>query len=316
VSSYTDVFGTVPTTQYNQLGQVTSETSTAAGQTPETTAFHYSLDGGITQESVNGAVAATVAYNASDDPISTTYPSGSGNMGNGVTGADGYDATGSQNSLAWTFPGSQSNFTDTTVNSQSGKVLQDTETDGTASYASNYTYDGAGRLTVAKIPNHTLIYGFGSTSSCGANANSSAGAGGNRTGYSNQETAVGGTTSTASTAYCYDNADRLIGTTVTNPIAGADPIARTDLTSANLVYDAHGNITTLADQSIAYDQSNRHTGTTLASGAVVTYKRDATDRIVEMTTTPATGTATTVRYGYSGAGSGATFTLNSTGRQQ
>jgi large repetitive protein len=316
VTDYTDVYGTVTATQYNQRGQVSSETSTAAGQTPEATAFQYSLDGMVTQESVNGATVATVAYNASDDPVSTTYPSGSGDMGDGVTGTEGYDATGSQNSLAWTFPGSQSNFTDSTVNSQSGMVLQDIETDGATAYTSNYTYDAVGRLTVAKIPNHVLTYGFGSTSSCGANADFNAGADGNRTTYSDQETAVGGTTSTASTAYCYDNADRLIGTTVTNPVAGADPIAGTNLTSANLVYDAHGDITTIADQSIAYDQSDRHTGTTLASGAAVAYKRDATDRIVEMTTTPATGTATTVRYGYSGDASGPAFTLNSMGGQQ
>ncbi len=96
-------------------------------------------------------------------------------------------------------------------------------------------------------------------------------------------------------------------------VTGLDPIAGTNLTATNLVYDAHGNITTLADQTIGYDQSDRHTSTTLTDGTTVTYVRDATNRIVARAATPAGGTATTVRYGFSGEGDSADWTLATTG---
>jgi RHS repeat-associated protein len=89
------------------------------------------------------------------------------------------------------------------------------------------------------------------------------------------------------TAYCYDNADRLTGTTTTAPPAQADPVLATNLTTAgttpSLVYDTHGNTTILADQSLAYDGSDRHTATALADGTTVTYQRDVSGRMVSRT---------------------------------
>jgi YD repeat-containing protein len=128
---------------------------------------------------------------------------------------------------------------------------------------------------------------------CGVNA--PAGADGNRIASTDAHT-IAGTTSTTSTSYCYDNADRLTSTTVTNPPSGAGLVAGTSLSSSTLVYDAHGNTTTLGNETLGYDASDRHltTVTTGANPVSVTYVRDATDRIVSQTNTIA-GVTKTVR---------------------
>src|SRR5690606_31390001 len=52
-------------------------------------------------------------------------------------------------------------------------------------------------------------------------------------------------------------------------------------------YDAHGNTTTLGDQTHRYDAADRHRATQ-TSTATITYLRDATDRIVARSTGAAT----------------------------
>ena len=69
-----------------------------------------------------------------------------------------------------------------------------------------------------------------------------------------------------------------------------------------LAYDAHGNTTRLADETLAYDGQDRHVQTTLDDGSKVTYLRDATDRIVQRTEQAADGTKTITRYGFTGDG--------------
>ncbi len=315
VTSYTDVWGTTTTTSYDLLSQEVSETSQPSGQSAATEAFQYDSDGDLTQESLNGAVLANATYNTNDaqptsgDMTSVAYPTGSGDGGNGTSGTFEYDATGSENEIDWNFPaGSSAAFTDKVLSSQSGKTLQDTETDGGTPSASKYTYDAAGRLVAATIPYHQLTYGFGATSGCGTGSDTNAGLNGNRTSYSDSQTG-GGTTSTS---YCYDNADRLMSTTVTNPVSGADPVAGTNLTSSNLSYDANGNTSTLADQTLEYDAGDRHIETILASGSTVQYERDNTDRIVEMTSTVG-GTPTVDRYSFTGDGDGPSWTLKPDG---
>ena len=78
-----------------------------------------------------------------------------------------------------------------------------TITDGaTADPSSLYSYDGAGLLTQAVIPGHTLSYAYAGSGGCGADA--AAGSDANRTGFTDVRGAV-----TSTEAYCYDNADRL-----------------------------------------------------------------------------------------------------------
>ena len=61
-----------------------------------------------------------------------------------------------------------------------------------------------------------------------------------------------------------------------------------------LVYDAHGNTTTLADEVLGYDIADQHVSTTVAGGPTVTYVRDLTGSIVQRTST--TDTPAVVRY--------------------
>mgnify|MGYP001043091800 CR=1 FL=1 len=200
----------------------------------------------------------------------------------------------------------QPSVTDSVIRSQSGRVVLNTLTDGAAVESSWYRYDAAGRLVQAVIPHHTLDYVFASTGGCGANVR--AGMNGNRTGYT--DTFDGGTPMMV--AYCYDNADRLTSTTVTNAPSGASPVVANNLTmtgpNASLAYDAHGNTTVLSNQSMVYDVSDRHMKTTVVDGGVtstVEYLRDATGRIVARISddniadaTP----ATTVRYTFAAGG--------------
>jgi RHS repeat-associated protein len=205
-----------------------------------------------------------------------------------------------------------SSVSDAVVRSQSGRIIQDTLTDtaATGPETSTYRFDAAGRLVRAEIPRHVLEYGFG-TASCGVAA---AGANGNRTSFS--DTFEGGGTPTT-VAYCYDDADRLTGTTVTAAPTGASPVAAGNLTTtgpgATLAYDARGNTTVLADQQLGYDVTNRHISTSLPDGTVITYKRDATNRIVERKVAKPGDPDQVTRYTYSGGGDGAFGILDTTG---
>ena len=155
--------------------------------------------------------------------------------------------------------------------------------------------------------------------------NATAGADGNRTSFTdtNTNTSPGASTTPITVGYCYDNADRLTSDTITGAPAGANTLLATPLTTvgttsapANLVYDSHGNITTLANETLGYDNANRHLSTTLTDGTKINYVRDVADRIVSMTTTlgtgPGAGVASTDRYSYTGAGDSADYTSTAT----
>jgi hypothetical protein len=90
--------------------------------------------------------------------------------------------------------------------------------------------------------------------------------------------------------YCYDASDRLTSTSVTGAPAGASAVAGGNLTttgaSPSLAYDAHGNTTVLADQTLTYDGADRHSTTSLDDGTEIVYTRDATGRIVQRSSTP------------------------------
>jgi RHS repeat-associated protein len=180
-----------------------------------------------------------------------------------------------------------STVTDQVIRSQAGRILQNTLTDTTspAAETSSYTFDSAGRLFTAVIPHHTLSYAYASSGGCGVNT--AAGKNGNRTGYSDNFDG-----SVTSTAYCYDHADRLTSTTVTNAPSGASPVAGGNLTTvspgASLAYDTHGNTTILADQILVYDVADRHVKTTLTNGTttttddtIISYTLDAAGRMVK-----------------------------------
>jgi YD repeat-containing protein len=320
--SYTDVWGTVTTAAYDLTGRLVSSTATppVSSDPPETESYLYNIDGQVTQIShtVGSGAANVIAvptYDTHGQLTSVSYPSGTGKAGNGTSlSAIIRDVnTNATTGMTWAFP-AQNSVTDAVVRSQSGRILTDSLTDGSsAASTSSYSYDPAGRLVSATIPGHQLAYAYAATGGCGANV--AAGLDGNRTASSDTHN-NGTTTVTTSTVYCYDNADRLTGTTVTNPVVGVNPVAGTNLstagTSPTIVYDAHGNTTTLADETLGYDGSDRHLTTTLTDGTSVSYLRDVTDRIVSQTTTIA-GVVTTVRYSFTGGGDSPDFTLDVAG---
>ena len=209
--------------------------------------------------------------------------------------------------MTWAFPTipsvgedppiEQGSVTDSVMRSQSGRIIANTLTSGSDSYAAWYSFDAASRMTQATLSvngavDHVLDYGFGTTgTACDGYtaAVGNAGLNGNRTTFSDAHAVeVEGVpaTMTASTTYCYDAADRLLGSVVSgDAIPKANPVAD-GLAPAELEYDAHGNTTKLADQSLVFDLSNRHVSTTVTVGGDVTkvsYTRDVTNRIVART---------------------------------
>ncbi|MCU1471033.1 MAG: hypothetical protein JWQ39_2182 [Glaciihabitans sp.] len=296
VQSTTDVWGTVTTNTYETLTErLLSTSAVPSGGTASVTSFTYDLDGKVTTEQLNGQLIADPTYSAATGLLtSVDYPSGSGDAGNG-TSLSGltHNAAGAGTGMTWSFPDG-STVADAVVRSQSGRILQDTLTDGTAVSptveTSTYSYDAAGRLVHASIPGHELSYGFAASGGCGADA--AAGKDGNRTSYTDVHN--GGTPTTV--AYCYDNADRLTSTTVAGAPAGANPLFATNLSASNLSYDVQGNTTTLADETLTYDASGNNTATTLSDGTEVQYQRDASGTVVSRTSTPPVGAATTIRY--------------------
>ncbi|MFW8744772.1 PA14 domain-containing protein [Mesorhizobium japonicum] len=311
--TYTDALGTVSTYSYvAQLGWLSSVTTTPPSGSARTESWTYDVDGKVTAVS-DGSIGATPSYTAAGLLQSVAYSNGTS------LSAVTYGSTGSTDGISWSFPAGQAAVNDTVIRSQAGRVLRDTLTDGSSTEVSQYSYDGADRLTQATIPGHVLSYQYASTGGCGSDA--AAGADGNRTGFTDAHT-VGGVTSTWTTGYCYDNADRLTGTSISNPPVGATPLAGSSVSttgpSPTLAYDAHGNTTSLADETLQYDAANRETQTTLADGTTVAYAYDPAGRLVKRTaTTPAVGTisasTTVTEYAYSGSGIGAWGTLTSAG---
>ncbi|MFZ7088774.1 RHS repeat-associated core domain-containing protein [Curtobacterium sp. RRHDQ10] len=312
-TSYVDVWGTTTATTYDLAGRVDEVMATPPSGPVHRTKFEYNVDSQVEIVSADGNVIADPSYTAGE-LTGVTYPSGAGNAGNGTALSQIVkNAAGAVTSVGWSFPNGQLTVSDTVVRSQSGDVLQDTTTDGTVSNVSTYSYDTAGRLVAATIPRHQLAYGFGPAACTQTGAVAAAGKNGNRTSSSDQLTDTAGAAvagSPASTvASCYDAADRLIGTTVTNPVTGASPVNQS-LSSGQIVYDEHGNTVKLADEALTYDGGDRHTKTVLDDGSKVTYVRDTTDRIVQRTETTPGGQVTVTRYGFTGDGDTPDFALD------
>ncbi|MBG6057179.1 RHS repeat-associated protein [Cryobacterium sp. MP_M5] len=288
--SYRDVWDALTTVSYNKLGQATKSETNLAGSI-SSQELSYNLDGQVEQVRDNGLLIADPAY-TNGLLSSVAYPAGT--TGNGTTlSAIRRNSAGATTGLSWAFPG-QNTVTDDVTRSQAGRVLRNVVGDGGTQTASQYSYDPAGRLTAATIPGHALTYAFAPTGGCGVSA--AAGMNGNRS--SSTDTSSTGVTGTTS---CYDGADRLTSTSVTNPGVGATPVAN-GLAATALAYDAHGNTTTLEDQTLSYDVADRHRATVLGDGTVITYGRDATGRIASRSTTPPGGTALVLNYYYAGGG--------------
>ena len=305
VTSYTDVWNTTTTTSYDLASRPTL-TQTTRGTFVTTKSVEYDADGKITKIKDGNLELATITYgtSGSDKGLLTAVQYPAGGAGNGSSlGNISRNDSGAPLRQTWSFA-SGASITDAVVRSQAGRIVQNTLTEaGVSGLVSNYKYDLAGRLTNATIPGHALTYGYGDTSCAAPGAINNAGRNGNRTTMSDQPSSGAVTTAT----YCYDAADRLLTSQVSNPVEGADPVSD-GLTAAELTYDSKGRTTRLGSSTFEYDVSDRHTKTTV-DGLTVSYMRDATDRIVSRTSVTA-GVTKTLRYSYSGSSDTAQFILN------
>ena len=250
----------------------------------------YDANSRVADVKLDSQTVAIPAYDTFGRLNTVSYPSGTGNGGNGTSLAPIVrDALGRTTGLTWKDPSSAPITSDAVTRSLGGDVTDET-IDGTDADPANpnFVYDNAGRLTSVKVAGHTYTYGFGTSSGCAAGAVTTAGENSDRT----------SVTDNAVTANsCYDAADRLISTDTSG--------------YGNLAYDSHGNTTTLGTETLGYDDLNRHVTSTGVSTSV-RYTRDATGTIVARTVTPATSTGTVGFRASSSAttASGTTVTVN------
>jgi RHS repeat-associated protein len=286
----TDVWGTVTSTTFNKLNQVTKISVTVPGAPSTLQTFTYDIDGRVSDQ-WDGLVDAAYSTYTKGELTHVEY-------GNGTGLSVTRDSKGQTTGISWELA-DLNTVSEAVIRSQAGRIIQNLTLEETpneiSSAISIYRYDIVGRLVHASIPRHEIDYNFAQTSNCGANT--AAGRSGNRTGFSDVKD--GGIASTV--AYCYDNADRLTSTVVNSPTAGSNPVAGDSLTLPTLEYDAHGNTVKLADQTLHYDVADQHTKTTLNDGTAVTYLRDALGRVVQRTVTGSSARPDeTSRYSYAG----------------
>lgn len=279
--SYTDVLAQTTLSTFDQVGRL--ETTNGPGGRRDVTyddagrveAQHLGPAGSL----VLGTLVADPTYKPTTKELSSVVYSNGTRLG-----TPGRDQAGRADHLEWTpaTPPATPLADDRVTYSQSGRIIENF-IDGIDAYPSgnNLTYDGVGRLIGARVPGHVLSYAFSPTGGCGAMA--TAGANTNRTSVIDN-----GITTTS----CYDGGDRLTST------SGGLVLSPT--------YDSHGNTITMGTQTMTYDGADRHVSTT-EGATVITYQRDATDRIITRTEG-----STTTRYGFSGPGDGASFTMNAT----
>ena len=276
IRAYTDVWNKTTTTDYRQSGLLQRVQTPSATVEPT-----YDAAGRVEAQSLDGNTVADPAYDLNGELASVAYPGGIGNRGNGSSLALARDPAGRVTGLTWILSDNTVLASDSVTRSQAGRIVNET-IDGVDPDPSNpnFVFDGAGRLTSAVVPGHSIAYAFAPTGGCG----SSAGAGKN-----SNRTSV--TDNTATTTYCYDSADRLTSTTPS---------------SGTIDYDlqGHGNTTVLGAQTMSFDGSDRHVQTTSGS-TTVRYLRDATGRIVSRTEG-----LTVTRYGYAGPGDSPALTMD------
>lgn len=265
-----DVWGSETATTYDRAGRVIGTDTSAGGATWNLTSS-YASTGLLDVVSLDGKPIADPSYDPAGRLSTVLYPAGSGNAGNG-TSLDGveYDHFGRLAGLTWKAPGGTLITSDEQVFDRSGRVI-DQAIDGVDATPTgpSFSYDAAGRLTTAVLVDRnsttglptgtTTTHGYGFAQSGGCGLAHSAGRNTNRSSLT-----INGV---QTAAYCYDNADRLTGT--------SQP-GYTDAIS----YDAHGNVVQIAGEQREYDGSDRHRGTTKGS-TTVSYVRDALERVVE-----------------------------------
>ena len=292
VRQYVDAWCDTTITTYDQVGRETTKTSPVGTETST-----YDAAGNDGPTVLDGTTLATPHYDSAGRLDWVQYANG--------TKSDPVprDVLGRETGGTWRKVSDNSSlFTEAATLSLAGDITGIT-TDGNDPRPNNndYLYDNAGRLTEAwtttrnaagVVGTQHSTYGYDTADAgCAAGTQANAGRNTNR-----MSQTIGDAPSAVTTTYCYDAADRLVGTTE----AGVGTIA----------YDGHGNTTLIWGEQRGYDASDRH-ATTSKGATVVSYERDATDRIIARTS--AGPTANAERYGFTGDGDSPNFVMDGTG---
>jgi RHS repeat-associated protein len=181
----------------------------------------------------------------------------------------GRDSLGRITSTAYRMGDGTTTASDTVNRTQSGRVINDIVQSGSNSLWYAYGYDGADRLTSMSVGANSFSYGFGMqnaiTCGSGSGTNADSGKNGNRTTQ---------TINSITTTFCYDYADRLIGSS--------------DQLYNSPTYDTHGNMTQIGTGTtplhLFYDSSDRSSGyeqyNSSTTGVGMYYDRDVQGRII------------------------------------
>jgi RHS repeat-associated protein len=223
---------------------------------------------------------------------------------NGIQGVISYDAYGNETGLVFTNLVTRALVAgDQITKSLGGREITELLDTGTGSLvnpnpagasSTDFSYDGAGRLTQAYLNGAVATYGYGTNPSGDSCANSNEGTDTNRTNVTTTPTS--GTA--VSTDYCYNSADQLVSTT------------KSGTTSTTYSYDGQGNQTTDGTTSYTWDSSGRLASATSGSNSV-TYTDDALNRLLKTVQG-----STTSKYSYSGFSDSPVAELNTSGQVQ
>jgi RHS repeat-associated protein len=296
VVSYVDANGVKSEKSYDRIGRVTSEKVTPPAGGSQLTEFTYDDAGRTLTTKVDTAVLSTAAYNASGELSGATYANGSS--------LTSITKDGAGRALGLTWKTSDGNQISSTVTRTRNGTIIDEATGGVDARpdGSNFLYDGAGRLHEAYVRGHKYNYDFYTNAHADCPTGTKANAGLNTNRMWLRDTTSAGT---ATTAYCYDAADRVVSTLGTNAVTGI----KYDKNGNTVEYTAGGSTTFLG-----FDGTDRHLTARTAGpdAADVSYVRDATDRIVRRAATAGDQQAV-VRYGFTADGDASDLALNDSG---
>jgi RHS repeat-associated protein len=266
VISYTDAHGETTTTSYDQAGRVSTQADPAGTLTMSYDA-NSSLLSGVT---LNGTTLATPSYDSASGRLTSVSYS------NGSTATVGYDTLGNEDSLVFKTAATGAMIAgDQVTLSLAGRDTSElmdinggslTNPNPASSSATDYTYDGSGRLASAYLATGaTASYGYAANPASDGCQAPAAGADTNRT----QVTITPAGGPAQATDYCYNGADQLTGT-LSGGAAGAGSYG----------YDGHGNQTSDGTTTLTWDAADRVASTTPASGSATSYAYDAVDRVI------------------------------------
>ena len=269
----------------------------SAADPAQTTTFGYDSAGRVVSQSLSGVTKplAAVTYTAVGEIGSVAYANGA------ALSSIARDGQGGATGLTWRPAPGGIDVVSAVSRTRSGRIVDESLGGVDPNPGGpNYVYDGVGRLTRAVVAGHTYDYDFTSTTTTGCAAGSSATAGRNSNRVAVTDTPTTG--AVTRTGFCFDAADRLLGTTGTGDAAGITGVG----------YDPEGDTTgwTAADGAVTalgWDAGHRNTTASVsnspdpAQDAAVAYARDAGDRVVARATTTTAGSST-LRYAFTGDG--------------